>query len=73
MISSKIKNNIYALISLSIIMITIVSFVLITGFLVDMNDSVFNISDSGAGNNSVTLDINGYDRIKDTLATGNDN
>ena len=73
MISSKIKNNVYALISLSVIMITIISFVLITGFLVDMNDLVFNISDSGTGNNSATLDMNGYNRIKDMLMTGNNN
>lgn len=73
MISSKIKNNIYALISLSVIIITIISFVLITGFLVDMNDLVFNISENNSGGNSVTLDMNGYDRIKDVLATGNNN
>lgn len=62
-----IKNNIYALVSLSVIILTLVSFVLITRFMVEMNDLVFNVGDSASGNGSVLLDISGYDNIKNVL------
>lgn len=64
MISGRIKNNIYALISLSVIILTLISFVLITGFMVDMNSLVFNINGSASGDNNVLLDVSGYDNIK---------
>ncbi len=63
MISSKLKNNIYALISISLILLTIISFVLITQFMVRMNDLVFDIGES-ENDNSVLLNVSGYDKIK---------
>lgn len=63
MISSKLKNNIYALISISLILLTIGSFVLITRFMVSMNDLVFDISDGGPDDN-IQLNVSGYDKIK---------
>jgi len=63
MISSKLKNNIYALISISLILLTIISFVLITQFMVRVNDLVFDIGES-ENDNSVLLNVSGYDKIK---------
>jgi uncharacterized membrane protein len=67
MISSKIKNNIYALISLSTIVITVISFVFISGFLVKMNNSVFNVDDKLAEERNTVLNIAGFERIKDRI------
>jgi len=65
MISSKIKNNIYALASLSVITMTVISFVLITGFLVNMNNQIFSSNESAKNESGVSLDISGYNSIKD--------
>lgn len=73
MISSRIKNNIYALVSLSVIMITMISFVLMTGFLVDMNDLVFNMSQSSSYDTGVSLDMSGYENVKDLLNNDKNN
>lgn len=73
MISSRIKNNIYALISLSIIISTIASFVLITSFLVNMNDLVFNINENNTNGNGAILDMSGYDKAKDILNSVDNN
>lgn len=67
MISSRIKNNIYALTSLSVILLTLVSFILITNFMVDMNDLVFNINDSASDVSSVPFNASGYENIKDVI------
>lgn len=63
MISSKLKNNIYALISISLILLTIGSFILITRFMVSMNDLVFDINDGGPDDN-IQLNVSGYDKIR---------
>ncbi len=67
MISNKIKNNIYALISLSTIIITVISFVFITGFLVRMNDLALNVDDKLVEEKNTVLNTSGYEKIKDKL------
>ncbi len=67
MISSKIKNNIYALISLSTIIITVISFVFITSFLVKMNNSIFNVDSELAKEKNTVLNVSGYEKIRDKI------
>lgn len=67
MISSKIKNNIYALISLSTIIITVISFVFITSFLVKMNNSIFNVDNDLLKEKNTVLNVSGYEKIKDKI------
>ncbi len=67
MISNRIKNNIYALISLSTIIITVISFVFITGFLVRMNDLALNVDDKLVEEKNTVLNTSGYEKIKDKL------
>ncbi|MFZ2969650.1 MAG: hypothetical protein WA063_00730 [Minisyncoccia bacterium] len=67
MISSKIKNNIYALISLSTIIITVISFVFITSFLVKMNNSIFNVDSELVKEKNTVLNVSGYEKIRDKI------
>lgn len=67
MISGKIKNNIYALASLFVIILTVASFVLITGFMVKMNGIIFSENDDLFSENDISLDIQLYDKFKDFL------
>lgn len=64
MISNKIKNNIYALVSLSTIIITVISFVFITGFLVKINSLVVNVDNKLVEEKNTVLNRSGYEKIK---------
>lgn len=70
MISSRIKNNIYALTSLAVIILTMLSFILITGFMVKMNNLVFNVNDNSQNTNDTSFDASSYNNIKDMLKKG---
>lgn len=67
MISNKIKNNIYALISLSTIVITVISFVFITGFLVKINGLVINVDNKLVEEKNTVLNKSGYEKIKEKI------
>ncbi len=67
MISSRIKNNIYALISLSVIIITLTSFAYTANFLVKINNLIFNFDQKLISEKTTTLDEDSFNAIKDKL------
>lgn len=67
MTSSRIKNNIYALISLSVIIITLVSFAYTTNFLVKINNLIFNFDQKIISEKTTVLNESSFNAIKDKL------
>ena len=67
MLNDKIKNKIYALASISVIVFIVVSFVLTVNFLLKINTLIFKADEKKINEQSTTLDKDAYNRIKSEI------
>lgn len=67
MINNKIKNNIYAIISISTLSIIIISFIFSINFLIKVNKASSEIDINIIKENTVILDLQRYDKMKNYL------
>ncbi len=67
MISSKIKNNIYAMISILTLVFVIGSFVLSINFLIKINKISSEVNMSIVKENTTVFDSQKYEKVKDRL------
>lgn len=67
MLNSKIKNKIYSIISISVLIATVVSFIISINFLIKINNTSLNINKKIVKDEMTTLDVNAYNKIKDKL------
>lgn len=67
MINSKIKNNIYAMISILIIIFVIGSFILSINFLIKINKISSEVNMNIIKENTTVFDSQRYDKIKNRL------
>ncbi len=71
MLSDKIKNKIYALASISVIVSIAVSFALAVNFLLKINTLIFKADEKLITEQSAALDKDAYSRIKSVLNKNN--
>lgn len=67
MLSGKIKNNIYAMISILTLIFVIGSFILSINFLIKINKISSEVNMNIVKENTTVFDSQRYDRIKDRL------
>lgn len=67
MISGKIKNNIYATISILMLIFVIGSFILSINFLIKINKISSEVNMNIVKENTTVFDSQRYDKIKDKL------
>lgn len=65
MLSGYIKNKIYILTSVFVILIIAASLVATINFFVKINGLVFNVDEKMIGEKTMTLDLDAYNKIKD--------
>lgn len=64
---SSSKNKIYALVSISVIILTVASFVAAISFLLKINNLVFNVDQNIINEQTTELDKDGFENIKNKL------
>lgn len=67
MLSGKIKNKIYAIISVSVIIFLIASFFLAVNFFIKINNLVFGVDERLIREKTTVPDIDGYDLMKNKI------
>ena len=67
MLNSKIKNKIYSIISISVLIATVISFIVSINFLIKINNISLNIDEKIVEEKTIILDITAYNKIKDKL------
>lgn len=67
MLNGKIKNKIYSIISISVLIATVISFIVSINFLIKINNTSLNINKKIIEEETITLDVNAYDKIKNKL------
>ncbi len=67
MLNSKIKNKIYSIISISVLIATVISFVISINFLIKINNTSLNIDKKIVEEKTIILDVTAYNKIKDKL------
>jgi len=67
MLSGSIKNKIYALTSIFILIFLIASFALAVNFLVKINGLVFGVDEGLIEEKTTVLNIDGYNKIKNKV------
>lgn len=67
MLNSGIKNKIYSIISISVLIATVISFIISINFLIKVNNASLNINKKIVEEKTIILDITAYNKIKDKL------
>ena len=67
MLNSKIKNITYNIISISVLIATVISFIISINFLTKINNTSLNIDKKIVEDETTTLNIDAYSKIKDKL------
>jgi len=67
MLTSKMKNKIYSIISVFVLIATIISFIISINFLIKINNTSLNINKKTVEDEMTALDVNAYNKIKDKL------
>ena len=67
MLNSKIKNKIYSIISISVLIATVISFIISINFLIKINNTSLNIDKKIVEEKTIILDVTAYNKIKDKL------
>jgi len=67
MLNGKIKNKIYSIISISVLIAAVISFIISINFLIKINNASLNINKKIVEEKTITLDINIYNEIKDRI------
>lgn len=62
-----LKNKIYSIISISVLAVTVISFIVSINFLIRINNTSLNIDKKIVKDETTTLDINAYNEIKDKI------
>ncbi len=67
MLKDRLKNKIYASVSISVIAFAIASFVLTVNFLIKINNLVFKIDENLVNEKATVFDAEAYGRIKNEI------
>ncbi|MCK5085325.1 hypothetical protein KAK05_01290 [Candidatus Parcubacteria bacterium] len=67
MLNSKIKNKIYSIVSISVLIATVISFIISINFLIKINNTSLNIDKKIVEEKTIILDVTAYNKIKDKL------
>lgn len=71
MLNGKIKSRIYALVSISVFAVSIISFVVFINFLIKIKDLSFALDEKLIEEKTTVLDIDEYNKIKGKIEKNN--